>query len=47
MDKQVTFEYLVAKVEQHEKVITQLVEIIGTTNQMISELASKEINYLK
>jgi hypothetical protein len=38
----VLLEELFAKVQQHEKTIAQLVEIIGATNCRISELASKQ-----
>jgi len=35
---------LIKKVQQHEKTISQLVEIVGATNYRLSELDSKQKN---
>lgn len=40
--ERITFNDLVKKVKQQEEVITQLVEIIATTNHIVSDIVIKQ-----
>ncbi|MGM8366826.1 hypothetical protein ACLIBG_15340 [Virgibacillus sp. W0181] len=42
MYKRPNYEQIINKVQQHEETISQLVKIIATMNQRISELAAKQ-----